>query len=288
MAKREVDFSLDNPENAAAAGITPPTEEEPTEGEEETQVLVGEEPPAEEPKPDIVTLTPQQFAELKAQSDSAKAIREGIEGLSSRLAVPQAPLPANSPVQTAEEFLEENGEIMFDSKKGPPILKKFVKMVADQEYGPAMQAQALALQATKKELLEARDPNYKRYAKEVEALVASQPPVVRLQPNVYELAWNQIRQQHAEEISSEEVSKKVDEAVAKKLKELGIDPDKPTRPPAHVNSAARSTPAVTPTTETRKTVRLPDKATETRLREEAKRRGLDFETLLKAKGYMSY
>ena len=292
MAKKnEIDFRLENPENAALAGAqTPSVEAPPEEGETgELEVVVGPEPEAKDEKPEVVTLTPDQFAELKAQSDSSKAIRDGIEGLAGRLVAPAAPQPANAPTQSAEEFFAEHSDDMFDKEKGPAVLKKFVRMVGEQEYGPTLQAQALALQATKKELLEARDPHYKKFKAEVEALVASQPPAVRLQPNVYELAWNQVKQTHQSEINEEEISERVNKALDEKLKALGIDPSKgAVRPAAHVNSAARSVPAQSSAgAGGKRTVRLPDAATEQKLRAEALRRGLDFEDLLRIRGYTS-
>jgi hypothetical protein len=283
MAKNTIDFSPTNPENAAAGA----PQEEPIEETQELEVKVG---PEEEKKPDVVTLTPEEFATLKASSDSARAVKEGIEGLAAKMQgttqVVQAP-PANAPQQTAEEFFAEHSDDIFDKEKGPALMRKFMKLASEQEYGGMLRGMSSALANTKKELLESRDPQFKRYKAEVEALVAQQPPEVQVQPDVYDRAWLTVRQRHASELEAEAVKSQVDAAVEAKLKELGIDPAKLAsgeRPPAHVQSAARSTPAVT--TAGKRTVRLPDEKTQAALRAEATRRGLDFEDLLRTKGYL--
>jgi len=283
MAKQEIDFSPDNPENAAMVDLKTVAKKE-EEAQEELEVAVG---PEEEKKPDVVTLTPEEFAALKAQSDSAKAIREGIEGLGSRLSQPTvvAP-PANVPTETPEEYFAKHADDIFDKEKGAAILAKYNEMVAEKKYGPLLQGLSSSLANTRKELLESRDPHFKRWKGEVEALVAQQPAEVRSQPDIYERAWASVRAKHSAEIETETVDAKVKEAVAAALKEHGIEPGKPAgRPAAHVNSEGRSAPTVS--TGARKvTVRLPDAATRKALEAEAERKGLELSDLLRIKGYI--
>jgi len=259
--------------------------EEPIETpDEEVEIVVGA---PEAPKPEVVTLTPAEYAALKANGDSAQAIQKGIEGLADRLSAPQAPVvaPANAPTQTPEEFYAEHADDLFDKDKAPKVLAQYNKMLMEREYGPMFNAQAAALVGTRKELLEARDPLFKQYANEVEALVKAQPPSVQLQPNVYELAWANIREKHRVEIEQAAVDAKVNAAVESKLKELGIDPTKPAgRPDAYQNSAARGGGSG-PATSTKRTIRVPDQATMDRLTAEARKRGLDPVDYLKRKGY---
>lgn len=272
--------------------MKPEEEEKAPESEEEvetpqTEIVVGEEEKAAEEKPEVVTMSPSEFASLKAQSDSAKAIKEGIEGLSSKLSYPQAQQTpaANSPQETPEEFFAKNADDMFDKDKGGKLLREYNKRVAQQEYGPIISGLSSSLATTRKELLESRDANFRKYKTEVEALVASQPPDVRIQPDIYERAWATVKTKHQAEIDEDTVSRKVDEALAAKLKELGIDPTKPAaRPPVHVNSEGRSTPA-SGAGAARK-VRLPDQATKEKLEREALRRGMNMDDLLRVKGYI--
>ena len=286
MAKNQIDFSPTNPENAAAgataAAETPVVD---TTDDDEVQVDVG---PVEETPAEVVTLTPEEFAALKASGDSARAVSAGLEGLASKLQPAAVPPPAvNAPTQTAEEFYTEHADEMFDPAKGAALMKKFMKMASEQEYGPVLQAQALALANMRRERLEERDPHYKKFKSEVEALVAQQPANVRSQPNVYELAWDVVRKNHQTEIEDERVKAAVETAVTEALKAHGIDPTKPAgRPAAHVNSAGRSTPQVSSSGSSAPRVRFPDRATETRLRAEANRKGIEWNQFLRTRGYI--
>ena len=253
---------------------------------EELVIKVGNEP-EDDDKPEVVTMTPAEYAALKAQSDSAAAIAKGIEGLGAKLSTPQAPapMPVNAPVQTPEEFFTEHADDLFDKEKGAKVLGEYVKRVGEREYGGMFSAVSSQLAATKKELLAAKDPQYKKYESEIEALVNAQPPAVRIQPDIYERAWREIRSKHQSEIEEEAITERVNAAVEAKLKELGIDAKgaSTTRPAAYVNSEGRSSP--TASGSTKRTVRLPDEATRQKLEREAKRRGLNIDDLLRTKGY---
>ena len=287
MAKNQIDFSPTNPENMAAGAPTEVEEEDAPEATEDQslEVAIG---PEKEEKPEVVTLTPEEFAALKASGDSARAVQAGLEGLASKLGAQQAapaPMPVNAPQQTAEEFFAEHSDEIFDKEKGAAVLKKFTKMASEQEYGGLLRGLSTTLANTRKELLETKDPHYKKYSKEVEALVASQPPDVRIAPDIYERAWAKVRNDHQNEIEEEVVNDKVAKAVEAKLKELGIDPNTKagdTRPAAHVNSAGRSIPE----RGSRAKVRFPDEATKTKLDAEADRRGIEREDLYRARGYL--
>jgi hypothetical protein len=263
----------------------------PDEGEvsprEEIEIAVGEAPP--EPKPDVVSMSAAEFAELKARSDSAQAIQKGIEGLGAKMQAPAAPQQqvVNAPQQTPEEFYAEHADDFFDKEKAPKLMRQYNKMIMEQEYGPAFSSMSAQLATTRKELLASRDPLYKKYESEVEQLVQAQAPNVRVQSDVYDRAWLTIREKHRTEIEEESINTKVADAVAAKLKEYGIDPDKkvvPPRPDAYVNSAGRSAGATT--ANGKKTVRLPNEETRIRLENEARKRGMEFTDLLRAKGYM--
>ena len=290
MAKNQIDFSPTNPENrAAGAPLTRFQDVETAETEQtDVEIVVGDE--TEETKPEVVTMTPEEFAALKAQSDSTRALKEGIEGLGASLRSPVSapPPPANAPTQTPEEYFAEHSDEIFDKEKGAGVLAKHSKMIAEREYGPLLRGLSTSLSNTRKELLESKDPHFKRYKAEIEALVSQQPADVQIAPDVWERAWVAIRQKHAPEIEAESVKAQVDAAVNAKLKELGIDPTKlangNARPAVHINSEGRSQPGVT--NAARPKVRLPDAATKAKFEAEAKRKGMDIEDLLRARGYM--
>jgi len=250
--------------------------------EPEIDIAVGPEPEA---KPEVVSLSPAEFAALKAQGDSAQAIQKGIAGLGDRLATPQyaPPTPANTPVQSAEEFLAEHSDDLFDKEKAPKLMAEFNKRFVEREYGPVLANMGAQLASAKRELLAARDPQFKKYEAEVDRLVKSQPLGVQAQPDIYERAWLTVKQAHQSEIEDDSINAKVDA----RLKELGIDPAtmKPKvepRPDAYTNSASRS---VGSAGSTKRTIRLPDEATKKKYEREAAKRGLDLADYLRTKGY---
>ena len=253
--------------------------------EPELEIKIGKE---DDDKPEVVTMSPEEFKKLKEAGDSSGAIAKAFEGLSEKLSRPTYVPPAqpvNTPQQTPEEFYAEHADDMFDKEKAPKIMSQYQKMLMEREYGGMFANVSATLSATKKELLAAKDPDFKKYQAEVEELVARQSANVRLLPDVYDRAWHDVRESHREEIESDRVSKKVEELVNAKLKELGIDPEKKKsdRPPAYENSASSRNGA----SSAKRTARLPDEATRTRLEREAQRRGLDLADLLRSKGYMS-
>lgn len=289
MAKNTIDFSVTNPENAPLAGNQAPQAEETPE-DAALEVAVGPEPEA---KAEVVTLTPEQFAELKASGDSAKAVKEGIDALASKLSAPQAVAvaPVNAPQKTFEEIFEEVSDDLYDKTKGAGAFRKLAKMVGEQEYGPVVTGLSTELAATKKKLLLNEDPYFKKYLSEVDSLIAQQQPAVRNQANIYDLAWAEVRKRHASEIEDDTVTKKVDAGIAAKLKELGIDPSKPVvagRPAAHTGGEGRSTPTVTTSPGAKRTLRVPDAAARAKLENDAARKGVDIETLAKTRGFMPW
>jgi hypothetical protein len=252
------------------------------------EIAIGAEPEAQ--KPEVVSLSPAEYAALKAQGDSAKAIQDGIANLASGLRPQPQAQTANTPIQSPEEFFSEHSDDIFDKEKGAKIMAEFTKRVAERDYGPTLAAQAFALSEAKKELLESRDPLFKKYKREVEDLVSTQPPNVRMQPDIYDRAWLTIKQKHSIEIEEESVKSKVDAAVEAKLKELGIDVTKARananpRPAAYENSASRSSNAGSINGNGKRIIRLPDEATKQKFEREAARRGLELEDYLKIKGY---
>ena len=289
MAKQEIDFSLTNPENAAVLGEQAPPEgeesKEPESGDLEVVVGAETEPKDKEEKPEVVTLTPEQFEELKARGDSSKALSESIAALGTSLNRPvvvQAQ-PANAPQETPEEFYEKNADRMFDPKEGAQLMAKYTKMVAERDYGPMLRGQAVALAQSNWKLLKNEDAHAKKYSKEVEDLVAQQNEATKLMPNVFELAWAEVRKRHATEIETESINAKVDEAVAAKLKELGLDKKEPAKPVARTTGASSS---ATGAGERKRVVRRPDRAALEKVKAYMRRKGVDREWALRHFGYL--
>jgi hypothetical protein len=253
------------------------------EPQSELEIVVGSEEQSEE-KPEVVSLTPEEFAALKAQGDSTRAMREGIEGLASKLQAPAAPPVVNTPEESVEEFFAKHSDEMFDPEKGAKLLKEFTSRTVRKEFGSILTGVSAQLAQTRKELLEAKDPDFKKYLPEVEQLVNAQTPEIRSQANIYEQAWEVVRKKHQSEIESANVDRLVEE----KLKALGLDPAAqaaaaPGRPPVRADGAA----PVAPGPRTGKTtVRLPSEAVKQALVAEATSRGMEIEDLLRIRGYL--
>ena len=258
------------------------------------EIVVGGHEEAEEVDTSVVTVKLDELNSLKAQAETARAVKEGIEGLASRIGAQPQAQPVNTPKKSAEEFYAEHAEEMYDPTKGAKLMRQYNKMVAEEEVGPIVSSLSTELAKTKRELLETRDPLFKKYAAEVDALVNSQPSNVRMQSNIYELAWGQVRQTHEADIRGELVKSEVKEQVQAALKELGLEIDEKTgkpksqaqaKPPAYASGAGGRAPSQ-PVAGTRPRAVIKDAETEAKLRSEAKRRGMDFNDLLRAKGLL--
>jgi hypothetical protein len=250
--------------------------------DDEIDVQVGDEP---EPKPDIVTMKPDELAALRAQADTAKAVRDGIEGLASKFAQPQVQVPVNAPTQTPEEFYAEHSDDLFDKEKGPKVLAQFQDMVFKRDYGPVLQGMTARIGTLTKENLKATDPYFKDYENEVEALVKAQPANVQALPDVYDRAWMTIREKHRSEIEQKSIDAKVDERLNAKLKELGIESDAvgaDKKPPVNANSAARAQGGGA--SATKPVLRFKTEDDKQKAIREAERRGLSLGDYMRSRG----
>ncbi len=266
------------------------TEGTPTPEEAELELVVEGEEKKPEEKPGVEQLTPEQVKELRARADSTKVLADGLAALGAGLNRPvvvQQP-PINSPQETPEEFYEKNADKMFDPKEGAKLMATYTKMVAERDYGPMLQGQARALATANWKLLKGEDPYAKKYASEVEALVAQQNAATQAMPNVYELAWVEVRKKHQSEIDKETIDAKVQEAVTAALKEHGIDLGKPGERPAARTTGETSTASRPRPTEGKRTVRIPDAKTKAEIENYARRKLMSIEDVCKSRGYMPW
>ncbi len=246
--------------------------------EDDIEFKVGEDEPDDEPE--IVSMKPDELAALRAQADTAKAVKEGIEGLASRMAIPQAQAPANAPTQTPEEFYAEHADDLFDKEKGAKLLAQYNKMVMERDFGPMIQGMSAKLGNLTKENLKLSDPLFKDYESEVDALVKQQPANVQAMPDVYERAWLTIREKHRSEIETKSIDAKVEEKLSARLKELGLDKAN-AKPQVRINSDSRSVGVGAAPKMVYRFKSEEDKAAATA---EAERRGLDLKDYVRSKG----
>lgn len=203
--------------------------EEPENPEVDVVVLKpGEQAPEEKPvapaqEPDKVTLTPEEFKNLLvAQQATAGALTQGLSQIGERLATPAQPAPYMPPPPPDPKTLEERA---FTPGQFQATVDEIVQSKLTQERI----VQAQAAQDMEKRLLKLDPetaPTYKKYEKEIEAMVASAPPQVRFQPNIYQQAYKMIEQQHLSEIIAEKAQtiaqSQIEAGVAAALEKMGI------------------------------------------------------------------
>ncbi|MFA5335699.1 MAG: hypothetical protein WC324_02140 [Candidatus Omnitrophota bacterium] len=253
-------------------------EADDSQDDNEVEIKIGED--EIDDKPEIVTMKPDELAVLRAQADTAKAVKEGIEGLASRMQMPQAQAPVNTPQQTPEEFYAEHSDDLFDKEKGAKVLAQYNKMVMEREFGPMIQGMSAKIGTLAKENLKLSDPLFKDYESEVDALVKQQPANVQSMPDVYERAWLTIREKHRGEIETKSIDAKVEERLNARLKELGID-SASARPPARINSDSRSVGAGPAP---KSTIRFKTEEDRDHAVREAEKRGLSLSDYMRKKG----
>ena len=208
-----------------------------------------EEPAAEAPADDKVTMTREEFSALKAGQDSTTTLSQSFGKLAERLGQPRAPEVANvaAPVQSTDEELENE---IFTPGKTMATIRKILAAEGAPSQGQSIQA----LMQTNRKLLEldpATKDLYGKYKAEVEAKVQSIPPQYRFQPDIYEKAYHEVLKERQSEIVESRAQELADKAVAAALAKYGITagsklPGKPAlQQEAGPGGAARPTPSKT-------------------------------------------
>lgn len=188
----------------------------------------GQEAPQEvvEPKPAApvgVQLTAEQLQELIGKAGGGSAAMQGLEKIVERVgqAQPVQQYTPPPPVLSGEEFEKE----LFKPGNTAETLKKFIA----EQLAPVQAQQTQALVQQNKELLKLRPETgayFKKYEAEIEQLVRGAPAHVRMQPNVYEQAYQAVMANKQGEIIADQAKKMAEEMVAKALADAGITPKK--------------------------------------------------------------
>ena len=205
----------------------------------------------------------EELNAAKAANDPVRALGTSLqEALRSRepqyVPQPQAMAPQESPEQRRTRL---NALWLEDPVKASEEMAK-------EQLRPLVDMMLSSTTALSKDLA-LSDPGqktiYDRYTDEVEREVSSMNPVEKAQnPRVYQAAIQRVRARHTDDL----VSNMVEEAVQKRLRELGIDPTKGQKP-AVFSPAGQPRTAQKPT-QGRQTVVIPRWVVQ-----EADRQGLD-------------
>lgn len=212
----------------------------------------GETIPDEKPEgpkePDKIQMTPEEFKNLLAsQQATAGALQQGLSQIGEKLSAPvNQPVYNPPPAPPDPKTLEERA---FTPGQFQATVDEIVQTKLTQER----MVQAQAAQDMEKRLLKLDPetaPVFKKYEKEIEAAVASAPPHVRFQPNIYQQAYRMIEQQHLSEIIAEKANalaqSQIEAGVAAALEKMGIKAPAGTKPAVSGATFSESTPGNPP------------------------------------------
>lgn len=198
--------------------------------EEDLQIvqLDSDELPVEEKQaePEGVMLTKEEHAELLRSRDSTGQLTQGLSKLAE--VMQPRPNPYQQPVMPVDDFdpmkLEEDA---YKPGKFTETVQKISQRTANQvsaQMAPLIQAQSKRIL----QLDPQTGPIYKRFEKEIEERVAQAPMHIRIMPNVYEMAYEQITKERSGDLVEERAK-----AMARDMmKEMGIDPETYQKKPA--------------------------------------------------------
>lgn len=185
----------------------------------------GEAPPEpekkeEEPKPEGMTLTKEEYQKLLDGQNSTGALTAGLSQLAETLKTPaQAPqMPMNQPPQRTIEEIEKD---LFTPGKTIEEIRKIVREELAPVQGMTIQQQQENVRRFLK-LSPETGENYKRFENSIEAWVQRQPPQVRYRPDVYELAYKETMVSNVDALVEERTKERVDRLVAEALEKAGV------------------------------------------------------------------
>jgi hypothetical protein len=258
------------------AGFPPP--EEPDDAEIVVLGADGKVPgSAEEAEKKQVTLTSEEFEDLKKQKDSNAALRESIAALGQAVSRPvntvqqQVVQPAGESDVDFEKRLEGQ---LFETGKTASAMREAI----GRYVGPYFQQALGTIAEQSKKLIEVdpeRGPTFKQYRKEIESFVEELPAQQRVNPAVWEHAYETVSKRHSGDLLEERVKAEVE----KRLKELGVGA--PKEKPAAVGTGQGSTMSSPETTGTKRRAQIILTGDEkSKLERRAEVRGLDLQAFL--------
>lgn len=164
-----------------------------------------------------------QRSSLEAQASQTAALQGAFAGLAEKLEkVAKAPqgqptaqgMDPQKPYESPEQFNERIQQSLLVN----PV--QALTEVGERVFGPTLQQQAIALQATSKELVRLRPetkPIYEKYGAEIDALAATAPN----NPRAYLEATEIVASRHRSELVAEEAAALAERLVNEKLAALG-------------------------------------------------------------------
>jgi len=135
-------------------------------------------------------------------SDPTDRITSAFEAAVGKMKTPEAPAPVQQAGESEADFKARLKKDLFDEDKAEGILNELI----DRRLGPRL-AQTVELNFKQAERLMELDPEtgpiFKKYKGEIASYIKANFPQFAKDPRALELAFNQIRVAHVEEIAQE-------------------------------------------------------------------------------------
>jgi len=176
----------------------------------------------------------RQMQEVRKQADSVSALKEGLEGLSTKLQRQGQPVNAQQvPQQQAGESDDEfwkrvSADIWSENPGG------VIRDAVQRELSKVTQNIGSSLVENRKMMLKNdsdKGEYYKRYEDEINQVIGSVNADVRTNPQVVDYAYQEVMRRHSDDLVEERASKKVEDLVQDRVKaelsKYGIDPEAP-------------------------------------------------------------
>ena len=169
-----------------------------------------------------VTLSPEDFKELKDKGEYAPMLARGLADLGDAINKQSERVPAakQSSSESNEDFEKRLNDDFFKDSGPSRLLDEFFQ----RKMAPYLQQVAGATAKQARDLLEIHPEKGKMFSKykgDIEGLVKGLPPDQQSNPAVWQYAYDEVLKDKGPEIMNERVDRMVEE----KLKELGVGTD---------------------------------------------------------------
>ena len=206
--------------------------EVPVQGNDEFEVVeVGDlNEPDEGEKEEKITLTPEEFQNLKQQGDSATALQKGIAELGAVVNKGNKKegevVPQQQPGESWDEFKKRLNNQLFGDNPAAVLDEYFEK-----KMGPLMQQVGGLTTEQQKDLLMVKDETkkyFRKYKDDIEEFHRELPAGQKGNPRSWQYAYDEVLKNKQSEIIEDEVQTRFDEMFQKKMQEMGYSNDEGT------------------------------------------------------------
>lgn len=180
----------------------------------------------DEPEDDgRVVLSPEEFQNLKSQTDTAGAFKQGLAELgevlnkSNRSSYEE--VPQQQPGESAEDFKKRVNERLFGDDPYTVL-----KEVISRELGPLAQTIGGITSQQAKDLMMVKDDTKKYFSKykgDIEEYHKSLPRDQQSNPRSWQYAYDEVLKSKRDDIIETEINERFDDMFKSKMQELGIE-----------------------------------------------------------------